>query len=273
MATDSQTSPVRAPIGSAGGIRVDSRQSQVRPPTQRRVRIDWRQLRGRAGASLRPPLRSPTGDRSRPGAPPTPTWSPPLPDGPLPAQPLGRRAGKVGRLDGSGDGEKAAGASGYSPATADLDVYCNPNVHTMHATTNIWFDLNRYPDGSYVAIQYAYARIGVELSGALYLKSDWAYYPDGEYTTPQRLYPNIRNERTSPVGWSALVYDATPVNRTTFTGSYGYFVIYVTVAVWNDYYDYWEFGPWYYARNYSNGPSALGLIDSYGNFCQGSWNG
>jgi hypothetical protein len=115
---------------------------------------------------------------------------------------------------------------------------CNHYYHWMNVRAGIKFNLARYPNGSYVQMRYAYARVnnaGTQVSSTSttrWLNANWVRpnvesvpgYPGGPYVTS--------------VDWRWID------NRNLSVGSWGRWIAWTQAAIWNG--RAWEYTAWAY---------------------------
>jgi hypothetical protein len=122
----------------------------------------------------------------------------------------------------------------------------------MYLSDSLKFDTSRYPDGSYVSLHYAYARVGFDG----YRTSGWFYT---NFTPAKWIYPAISYVNSGsyvPGAGYFTVVDwafANAMNLSFSPAGWGHYVAFVEVAVYNNNGNYWEYAPWTGA-SYRNPP-------------------
>lgn len=184
----------------------------------------------------------------------------------LPRNLVGRkklpRAARLSDSESHGKQAVSRASNGYQPAYPTVMTSCNPNVHSMQVNTSLYFDQNSFPNGGFVSDRYAMARVNANLERI----SDWYYY--GWYGNGY-IYPNVQIVRTGVMG-SAYMVDASQLPPLTRSSGSGFWIVYGQVAVSPTGNGGWQYGDWSWARTNQNGPSALGLWDTYSS-CWMSW--
>ena len=132
----------------------------------------------------------------------------------------------------TGRNGRAVAAPGWSRMTAT----CNHYYHWMNVTGKVWFNTNRFPNGSWVYLRYAYARVNA--SGAQITPT---YV--GNWLNAGFVRPNVHTEPGAPnmpaitsVDWNTLDTRNLPV------GSWGQWVAWTQATIYNG--QAWENTAW-----------------------------
>jgi hypothetical protein len=139
-----------------------------------------------------------------------------------------------------GHEQRTSAARAVSPGQMRLTSSCNHYFHNMSVRAGIQFNLARYPNGSYVHIRYAYARVnkaGQQITAT----------QTGRWLNAGWVRPNVQSVPGYPGGPPITSIDWRWLDdRYLSVGTWGRWVAWTQGAIWNARAQAYEYTAWAY---------------------------